>query len=249
MNDHKKTHNPIPASWQWKALGEIALVGPNNGIFKRRQEFGEGAPLLNVADLYKSLKLDTTTLERVKVTDAELKKYAVQPGDLFFCRSSLKREGIGWCCYADEISEPTIFECHVMRIRPNPQFADSKYLAYYWQHPDVRNEIISKSKTATMTTMNQADLSEVLIPLPPLDEQKRIAAILDKADALREKRWQAIAKLDKLLQSVFIDMFGDPITNPKGWSVKSCPNLERWNVGSQNIAREMLQSYWGGSTH
>ena len=219
MNEHKKKHNHIPEGWHWKTLGEIALVGPNNGIFKRRQDFGEGAPLLNVADLYKSLKVDTTTLERVKVTDAELKKHAVQPGDLFFCRSSLKRDGIGWCCYADEISEPTVFECHVMRIRPNPKLADSKYLAHYWQYPDVRNEIISKSKTATMTTMNQADLSEVIIPLPPLNEQKRIAAILDKAYALREKRRQAICKLNSLTQSAFIQVYGDPVTNPKKWKM------------------------------
>src|ERR1051325_9331360 len=129
MSEYKKKHNRIPDGWQWRALSEIALVGPNNGIFKRRQDFGEGVLLLNVADLYKSLKLDTAKLERVKVTDAELKKYAIQPGDLFFCRSSLKKEGIGRCCYAGEISEPTVFECHVMRIQPNPKLADSKYLA------------------------------------------------------------------------------------------------------------------------
>lgn len=60
-------------------------------------------------------------------------------------------------------------------------------------------------------------LKKAAIPLPPLPEQKRIAAILDAADALRAKRREAIAQLDTLAQSVFLDMFGDPVTNPMGW--------------------------------
>lgn len=60
-------------------------------------------------------------------------------------------------------------------------------------------------------------VGRIEIPLPPLDEQKRIAAILDKADALRAKRRQAIALLDSLTQSIFLEMFGDPVSNPKGW--------------------------------
>ena len=59
----------------------------------------------------------------------------------------------------------------------------------------------------------------VEIPLPPLAEQKRIAGILDAADALRAKRREALAQLDTLLQSTFLDMFGDPVTNPMGWEV------------------------------
>ena len=55
------------------------------------------------------------------------------------------------------------------------------------------------------------------IPLPPLAEQKRIARILDAADALRTKRREALAQLDILIQSTFLDMFGDPVTNPLGW--------------------------------
>ncbi|MDW2018839.1 restriction endonuclease subunit S [Vibrio sp. 704] len=63
-------------------------------------------------------------------------------------------------------------------------------------------------------------LKQIEIPLPPLEEQKRIAAILDKADAIRQKRKQAIDLADEFLRSVFLDMFGDPVTNPKGWEVK-----------------------------
>ncbi|MBD1601142.1 restriction endonuclease subunit S [Pseudomonas sp. CA3A] len=65
-----------------------------------------------------------------------------------------------------------------------------------------------------------AEVAKIKIPLPPLPEQRRIAAILDKADALRAKRREAIAKLDQLLQSVFLEMFGDPVTNPNKFIVK-----------------------------
>lgn len=61
-----------------------------------------------------------------------------------------------------------------------------------------------------------AGVGNIDIPLPPLPEQKRIAAILDKADAIRRKRQQAIQLADDFLRAVFLDMFGDPVTNPKG---------------------------------
>lgn len=70
-----------------------------------------------------------------------------------------------------------------------------------------------------------AEVAKIKIPLPSIPEQRRIAAILDKADALRAKRREAIAKLDQLLQSVFLDMFGDPVTNPKGWPKAALASL------------------------
>jgi len=68
-------------------------------------------------------------------------------------------------------------------------------------------------------------LTEAKIPLPPLEEQKRIAAILDKADAIRKKRKQAIELTEQFLRSAFLDMFGDPITNPKGWTISKLETL------------------------
>ncbi len=64
-----------------------------------------------------------------------------------------------------------------------------------------------------------AEVYKIQIPLPPLAEQKRIAAILDAADALRAKRRESLDQLDALLQSTFLDIFGDPVTNPKGWKL------------------------------
>lgn len=65
-----------------------------------------------------------------------------------------------------------------------------------------------------------AEVGNIEIPLPPLPEQKRIAAILDKADTIRRKRQQAIQLADDFLRAVFLDMFGDPVTNPKGFNTR-----------------------------
>lgn len=88
------------------------------------------------------------------------------------------------------------------------------------------------NKAAAIPGLNRNDAYAKQLRLPPLPEQRRIAAILDKADALRAKRREAIAKLDQLLQSVFLDMFGDPVTNPKAEVVSLSFLCERITDGT-----------------
>ncbi|MGL4223683.1 MAG: restriction endonuclease subunit S, partial [Vibrio sp.] len=92
-----------------------------------------------------------------------------------------------------------------------------RYLSYLWRIRVFENMV---DAWVNQATVRREDFLNLEIPLPPLDEQKRIAAILDKADAIRQKRKQAIALADEFLRSVFLEMFGDPVTNPKGWEVK-----------------------------
>ncbi|WP_168381478.1 restriction endonuclease subunit S [Acinetobacter indicus] len=99
---------------------------------------------------------------------------------------------------------------------------DINYLYWALQHIDL---LENADRAAMGKTLNKAKLSEVKIPLPPLAEQRRIASILDQADELRQKRQQAIEKLDQLLQATFIDMFGDPVSNPKGWDKEKMDTL------------------------
>ena len=94
---------------------------------------------------------------------------------------------------------------------------DPKYLLHAML--GLADVIERNGSGATVKGITQARLSELQIPLPPLAEQKRIAGILDAADALRAKRRESLAQLDTLLQSTFLDMFGDPVTNPMGWEV------------------------------
>ena len=99
------------------------------------------------------------------------------------------------------------------------------YLFYFLRTPDTVSLATSRCSGANLPRLGPKQLASFQIPLPPLDEQKRIAQILDKAGALRAKRRAALAQLDVLTQSIFLDMFGDPATNPKGWSVRTIRDL------------------------
>ncbi|BDQ66128.1 restriction modification system S chain-like protein [Shewanella xiamenensis] len=107
----------------------------------------------------------------------------------------------------------------IVSINPNNlEQLSAEYLFYYLksQYQQIRNITGDKDRAG----LNMPLIRGIKIPLPPLAEQKRIAAILDKADAIRRKRQQAIQLADDFLRAVFLEMFGDPVTNPKGWEVK-----------------------------
>ena len=98
---------------------------------------------------------------------------------------------------------------------------DSGFLKYFLTsdvfHRQFMNTVAGVG--GSLVRARPAEVERIKIPLPPLAEQKRIAAILDKADAIRRKRQRAIQLADEFLRAVFLDMFGDPVTNPKGWEV------------------------------
>jgi len=105
-------------------------------------------------------------------------------------------------------------------LRCDTRIAFPEYLAHYLRSNDFVRFATNVVAGAKMPRMIMSEFWRHDVPLPPLPEQRRIAAILDQADVLRAKRREALAQLDSLTQSIFIEMFGDPATNPKGW--KEC---------------------------
>jgi type I restriction enzyme S subunit len=86
-----------------------------------------------------------------------------------------------------------------------------------WFHPMLMNTVAGVG--GSLVRARPSEIARIEIPLPPIAEQKRIAAILDKADGIRRKLQQSLRLSDDFLRSVFLDMFGDPVTNPKGWKI------------------------------
>jgi type I restriction enzyme, S subunit len=103
-------------------------------------------------------------------------------------------------------------------LRPHPQRLDPRFL-FYWVRTDafVAN-MVKKGTGASYPAVSDRIVLDSKMPMPSLSEQRRIADILDKADAIRRKRKEAIALTEELLRSAFLEMFGDPVTNPKGWA-------------------------------
>ncbi len=109
------------------------------------------------------------------------------------------------------IDEPFCLGADGAKVLEPKAELDKKFLFYYLSSLNIESAGYSR---------HFKFLKENVVPVPPLPEQKRIAAILDKADAIRRKRQQAIQLADDFLRAVFLDMFGDPVTNPKGWEVR-----------------------------
>ena len=124
---------------------------------------------------------------------------------------------LGRCCVFPGDPMPCVTVVDVCVIRPNRHKVDNRYLMHVINAPHGRRGIARHITGTTRQRVSRRNLGKIKIPLPPLDQQKRIAGILDAADALRAKRREALAQLDTLLQSTFLDMFGDPVTNLMGW--------------------------------
>ena len=108
---------------------------------------------------------------------------------------------------------------------------------YWWLKTNTRR-LQSIGNGATFKEISKSVISQVKIPLPPLLEQKRIAAILDQADALRRQRQAALDRLNTLGQSIFYDMFGDPFKNPKAWAKMELGKICSVGSGKRVFAKE-----------
>lgn len=198
--------------------------------------FGGEIPFITPADLHGSEISETSTYltEAGALQVNELPVGAV----LVSCIGSLGKVGITTkrACTNQQINALVFDEDIVF----------PKYAFHYCK--TLKHTLEAIAPSTTIPIVNKSRFSELDFPLPPLSEQRRIAAILDKAEALSSKRREAITKLDQLLQSVFFEMFGDPVTNPKNWPRKKLGDyLNSIDSGKSPVCldRPAMDNEWG----
>lgn len=195
-----------------KPLGELATF--LNGGTPRRDvaRYYEGdVPWITSADLKEGVDLVTET--RFHITEEAIASSAtkkVLKGNLLF----VSRTGVGKVAIA---GMDVCISQDFTGIIPRKDLIDIPYLFRFLQAK--QSYFTANQRGATIKGVTRRVLEELDVPLPPLPEQQRIAAILDAADALRAKRRAALSKLDALGRAVFLEMFGEPVGNPKGWRI------------------------------
>lgn len=205
-------------SFELVKLGEVAKFirgvsyKPNDLV----ENFSENSIVcMRTANVQK--KLDETDMLSIPLTIVKDKTKYLQEGDILVSTAN-SWNLVGKCSWIPKLEYLATAGGFISILRADDKKIDRRYL-YHWFNSD-RTQIQARNCGRQTTNISNMDLDRALslkIPLPPLSEQKRIADILDKADELRQKRQQSIEKLDELLQATFIDMFGDPVTNPKEW--------------------------------
>ena len=155
---------------------------------------------------------DLVFVPAAKVADKQI----LRRHDVLIAASSGSLDVVGKAARVRE-DQAVAFGAFCKVLRPTNKI-DPGYFAHYFQTIEYRRHVSSVAAGANINNLKNADLDDIEIPLPPIEEQRRIASILDAADALRTKRRQALAKLDTLAQAIFIDMFGDPLHLRRGGS-------------------------------
>lgn len=146
-------------------------------------------------------------------SESDQEKYGLRPGDIVFARTGATT---GKSFLITDCPEATVFASYLIRVRPKPSVHPA-YLQYFFRTPAYWRQISFHTTGSTQPGMNATKLKSLTVPLLPRDEQEHIAAVLDKVDSILRKRQKSIQIADEFLRSVFIEMFGDPVTNPKAW--------------------------------
>lgn len=193
------------------------LEGP--GV--RKWQFRDsGIKLINIRNLVES-KLDLSNTNKHLDESEVSQKYShflLKNGDYVMASS-----GVTWGKIAEVKEEhlPLCLNTSIIKLKPKNNNLEKRFLWYFIKARVFRKQIDRIITGSAQPNFGPSHLHKISIPLPPLDQQKKIAAILDAADAYKQKTKTLIEKYDELSQSLFLEMFGDPVTNPKGWEIKT----------------------------
>ena len=191
----------IPAVWDVVRLGDKLEDGPTNGIYKPDSDYGSGVCLIRIDDFGFGEFESFGNFQRIRATEDEIRRYEVREGDIVVNRvNSLSH--IGKSVLIPKVNEPTLFESNMMRIRFD-RTLDSRFGAMVLLSDDTRRYFKARAKKAVQqASINQQDVNELPIPLPPLAEQRTIAGALYGVDAAIEVAGEEVTRLRLLKESI-----------------------------------------------
>ena len=181
------------------------------------------------------------------ITESKVEKKRLRYGDIILEKSGgTEKTPVGRVVFCGQSIEDDIYLCNnfTQAMRVNQKIVCPRYVFYFmwYLHHSGKTDLLQNKTTGIRNLQVKSYLNEE-IPLPPLEEQRRIAAMLDKVSDLIAKRRAQLDKLDLLVKARFVEMFGDPETNTKHWPV--LPMSQVCSVGSSKRIYQSEQSSEG----
>jgi type I restriction enzyme S subunit len=199
------------SKWPRVPLSQVA-ISVDYGVTSSATSKPVGPKFLRITDI-QSNAVDWHQVPWCECSVREAKEANLRSGDIVFARTGATT---GKTFLIKDCPKEAIFASYLIRVRLGAKI-DPHFVNQFFQSSDYWAQISKGARGVAQPGVNATTLKALSLPLPSLPEQRRIAAILDQADALRTQRREALAQLDSLTHSIFIEMFGDPATNPKGW--------------------------------
>ena len=208
----------LPQNWEWcKAQDYIDI---RDGTHDSPKYVEKGYPLVTSKNLING-KIDFSTCSFITKEDHDAisKRSAVDDGDILYAMIGT----IGNPVIVDKKHEFSIKNVALFKFKNNRVL--NKYIYYFLNSDLTKRQFSSNSRGGTQQFVSLKNIRDLNIPLPPLPEQQKIASILEAADSLRQKDQQLIEKYTALSQSLFLEMFGDPVSNPMEWNFSRIADL------------------------
>ena len=192
-------------AWDYTLVGDIFEF--KNGLNKGKEFFGYGTPIVNYTDVYKKRALTKTDINgKVSLEADEIKRFEARRNDVFFTRTSETPEEVGMSSVLLEDIEGCVFSGFVLRARPKNNMLNPQYCKYCFSTPEIRSAIILGCTYTTRALTNGKQLSAISMPIPPLEEQKRIAEALSDADSMISSLEKLIAKKKAVKQGAMQEL-------------------------------------------
>ena len=198
-------------NWNKVNISKIVKGKVSNGYFAKRDEYcvDGNVKILGVANIVNRMYSNVKDLPRTNASQEDVAKFKVQYGDMLFCRSSLVADGIGKASIIPkDIVDNILFECHVIRLPLDLNQCVPEFVQVLSTTDFFRNQVISQSKTATMTTIGQDGILKTDIILPPIYKQKEFESFVKQVDKSKLAVQQSLEKTQQLFDSLMQEYFG-----------------------------------------
>lgn len=211
LTNEKVKDGVLPKGWEWFRFGELFSESPQNGLYKPSTEYGTGTPIIRIDGFYDGVILNSYQFKRVRLNDDEVNRYLISVGDILVNRVN-SMPYLGKCGIVKHLNEKTVFESNIMKIRVKKEISFSEYISIYLTSKKGLSELRKNAKQAVnQASINQTDVSNVLIPLPPIQEQHQIVQEIGSrfsvADKMEESITQSLQQAEALRQSILKKAF------------------------------------------